>query len=325
MGYSNRNTLANTTYRCAPDVVLNGMGVLTYAFEVFSANTTIDGCEITGYVSNTEAVVSFRNQSYAQNVGRNTWSSFGKVINNNIHNNSGGGIDLGGHNHQALDNDVNFNGRYGIAGGGGNNLLIQGNHVEGNNTRNFDGRDEAGGGKVTTATNVQWINNTYLHNNGPEIWADIDVDEILVEGNTVIATWTAVMLETSYRATVRNNTLTTNGCDDPRAGSFPDNEWCNVIFVYNSGDNVQESLIHNNILTGQYVQQSQMVQLLEIWFFFQDRFVDDNPNGDLYGSGKWQVFENNLALGQWQFDCEPEGGLNQAECNAIEVDIEVTG
>lgn len=316
LGYSNTNPSPNTTYQCATQAngakgVLNGQGQRQYAFEVRVLNVTLQDCEVTGYVSDTEAVISYRD------------GSSGIIQRMNIHHNGAGGIDAGGNNVQVLNNDVRANGRYGIAGGGGSNYLIQGNFVEGNNTRNFSGQGEAGGGKFTVATNVRWINNTYIRNNGPEIWCDNSCREVTVQGNTIIATWTGIMHEVSFRATISGNdvtieyTLDTNGdgtfdtCGDPRSDN-----WCNAIFVYNAGHATQESEIYSNILRG---------PVPHLWFYFQDRFVNDNPNGELFGSGNWHVFDNGLTSGEWVFECEPEGGLSQAECNAIEANIDVDG
>lgn len=302
LGYSNTNPQANTVYRCAPGVVLDGQGSREYAFTGSANNVTVENCIVQNYATEFNGAPIFPRG--------NGWL----IQNNEVRANLHGGIDAAGSNTRVIGNHVHHNGQFGIAGGGGSNLLIQGNLVEHNNQDEHNAHFEAGGGKVTVANGVTWRNNVYRSNNGPEIWADIDVRNALYEGNTVEAAgWPAIMHEVSYDAVIRNNTLRSTGCDDPRGG-----EWCNVLFLYNSGHEQVTSIVHNNTI----VKSGSGVK---VWIFYQDRFVDDNPNGELYGNGNWRLFENGLNQGDVVMDCAPEGGLSQSECNAILADIEVEG
>ncbi|HEU0073624.1 MAG TPA: right-handed parallel beta-helix repeat-containing protein [Dehalococcoidia bacterium] len=227
-GYSNTNPQANTTYECGPGVVLDGRGA-KFAFTGTASNVTIQNCEIRGY-----------NSGFQEGAIRSLGEGW-LIQNNDIHDNSHGGIDGGGNNTVIRNNHVHHNGMYGIAGGDGANLLIEGNEVSYNNTANFDAGFEGGGGKVTEANGLIIRNNTYHHNFGPGIWSDENVINAIIENNNVYEnTWVGIFYEISAGAVIRNNTLTNNGFGDPR-GAF----WRSQIIVAASND----VLVEGNVVS----------------------------------------------------------------------------
>ena len=226
-GYSNTNPQANTTYQCASGVVLDGRGA-KFAFTGSASNVTIQNCEIKGY-----------NSGFQEGAIRSHGDGW-LIQDNNVHDNSHGGIDGGGNNTVIRNNYVHHNGMYGIAGGDGANLLIEGNEVSYNNTGGFDPGFEGGGGKVTEANGVVIRNNTYHHNFGPAIWADENVINATIENNNVYEnTWVGIFYEISAGGVIRNNTLTNNGAGDPR-GWF----WRSQIIVAASSD----VLVEGNVI-----------------------------------------------------------------------------
>ena len=278
--YSNQNPVNNTTYQCAPGVVLDGQNAVTYAFFVGSGktNVTVRDCEITGYSSNLEAAVRY-----------DAGSSGGLITNNYIHDNGAGGIDAGGNNHRVIGNRVERNGKYGIAGGDGENLLIELNEVHWNNSRHFDGTDEAGGGKVTVVDGVTWRNNKFSHNSGPGIWCDESCRGVVMEFNEVWNNGWAVWHEISYDAQIRNNNIHDNArCNiagvmcDPR-GAF----WLVELLIFNSGSQTIPSTITGNTITGPGGK---------VFFLNQDR--------DAFRTWNWTISNNGLSASDFDFECD---------------------
>ena len=137
------------------------------------------------------------------------------IKNNEIANNAGGGI-TGDTGSRVIGNFVHHNGQIGLVGHG-EDLLVEGNEVSHNNTRNFDPNVEAGGSKWAE-TNGLVVRNNYVHdNNGPGLWTDINNINTLYENNRVDNNRGAgIFHEISYDAVIRNNVITGNG--DSSAG-----------------------------------------------------------------------------------------------------------
>ncbi|HLK47706.1 MAG TPA: right-handed parallel beta-helix repeat-containing protein [Bryobacteraceae bacterium] len=135
------------------------------------------------------------------------------VAENEVRWNHGNGINLkdGG---QAVKNFVHHNGQKGI-GGGGAELLIQGNEISFNNWAGFDLAWEAGGAKFAQTRGLIVRDNSIHDNTGEGLWCDVDCIDSVYEGNTVFNNSAGGMAyEISYGAVIRNNIVRDNGARD---------------------------------------------------------------------------------------------------------------
>ena len=135
---------------------------------------------------------------------------------------------------QVIGNYVHDNGEVGV-GGGGNNVLVQGNELASNGFwSGIDPLWEAGGLKFAQTDNLV-VRGNYSHdNNGSGLWGDIDSINTLYEDNVVVHnTINGISYEISYNAIIRNNTLVGNGYGDTRGWG-----WGSEINIQNS-QNVQ--------------------------------------------------------------------------------------
>src|SRR4051812_44185885 len=139
---------------------------------------------------------------------------FGVIEDNEIRGNQVG-IDIGSRE-TIRNNFIHHNRRYGISGGPGDDMLIEGNEVSFNNTSHFDPNDDAGGSKVigghqTGVNRLTWRRN-YVHDNfGNGIWSDGNLRNVLYEENLVENnTGSGIFHEISWDAVIKNNTLRKN-------------------------------------------------------------------------------------------------------------------
>ena len=135
---------------------------------------------------------------------------------------------------RVIGNYVHDNGEVGV-GGGGNNVLVQGNELASNGFwSGIDPLWEAGGLKFAQTDNLV-VRGNYSHdNNGSGLWGDIDSINTLYEDNVVVHnTINGISYEISYNAIIRNNTLVGNGYGDTRGWG-----WGSEINIQNS-QNVQ--------------------------------------------------------------------------------------
>jgi parallel beta-helix repeat protein len=112
-------------------------------------------------------------------------------------------------------NYIHHNRRYGISGGPGSNILIQGNELAFNNTAHFDPNDDAGGSKIVGSDAgvnfLTWRGNHVHDNYGQGIWSDGNVRNAVYEDNLVENNHGAgIDHEISWGAVIRNNTLRNN-------------------------------------------------------------------------------------------------------------------
>src|SRR5215475_2098604 len=135
---------------------------------------------------------------------------------------------------QIIGNYVHDNGQMGL-GGGGNNILVQGNELARNGFwSGIDPNWESGGFKFAETDNLV-VRGNYSHDNfGSGMWTDIDNIHTLYEDNLVVHnTGSGIAHEISYDAIIRNNTLIANGYGDTRGWG-----WGSAINIQNS-QNVQ--------------------------------------------------------------------------------------
>jgi parallel beta-helix repeat protein len=137
-------------------------------------------------------------------------------------------------------NYIHHNKRYGIIGGPGTNIMIQGNEVAFNNTAHFDPNDDAGGSKIAGSEAgvnfLTWRGNHVHDNYGQGIWSDGNVrnavyEENLVENNT----GAGIFHEISWGAVIRNNTLRNNMTAEKGLGKSC---WWGANIALNNSQNV---------------------------------------------------------------------------------------
>jgi hypothetical protein len=117
--------------------------------------------------------------------------------------------------------DIHHNGQIGITGVG-RGVMIEGNHIWENNTREFLTSWEAGGIKLAASQDVVLRNNDVHDNAGAGIWCDIDCRDVLYEGNIAERNRGAgIFHEISFSAIIRNNKLGHNGIG--KKGEFSGN------------------------------------------------------------------------------------------------------
>jgi len=113
---------------------------------------------------------------------------------------------------QVLRNNIHHQGQDGIIGWKNDGVLIEGNEVAYNNTAGYYPFWEAGGIKMSAATNLTVRNNRVHHNMGKGIWTDENAYKVLIEGNTSSDNdHQGISHEVSYDAIIRNNTVERNG------------------------------------------------------------------------------------------------------------------
>lgn len=145
---------------------------------------------------------------------------------------------LKGKNNKLLRNDISRGGQLGIHGSG-QNILLQGNRIHGNNTENFDPFWEAGGVKM--ASNVSQLTvegNEIFNNYGAGVWCDIDCSEVVYSNNRAHHnSGPGLFFEIGSGAKIFNNVVWENGW------GFPSRGWSSGI-VSSSSRNVE---IYNNV------------------------------------------------------------------------------
>ena len=146
--------------------------------------------------------------------------------------NYGVGAKLQGDNSKFIGNFVHDNGQLGL-GGGGDNVLVEGNEIARNSYWSGVDVDWEGGGFKFTRTDGLIVRNNYSHDNkGPGMWTDIDNIHTLYENNIIVnSTGAGISHEISYDAIIRNNVLISNGAEDSRGWW-----WGNEIQIQNSSN-----------------------------------------------------------------------------------------
>jgi parallel beta-helix repeat protein len=141
----------------------------------------------------------------------NDYGAYWQVTDNQIRWNHGGGVRTG-KQMQILRNNIHHQGQVGIIGWKSDRVLIEGNEIAYNNTAGYYPYWEAGGSKMTGATNLTVRNNRVHHNKGKGLWTDENVIYALIEGNICTDNdHQGISHEVSYDAVIRNNTVERNG------------------------------------------------------------------------------------------------------------------
>lgn len=207
------------TYLGAPGAVLDGRGLNGYAFVFQAADVTIRHLTVRGFVPPVDQGVV------------NHDSGPGWVIEHNtIEENRGAGL-MGGDRQQVRGNCLRNNGQYGMNAFGGDDLVVEGNEIVGNNTDDLETRIPGcgctGGVKFWDVDRADVRGNWVHDNRGVGLWADTNNNDFLVEGNVIEDNdGEAMFYETSYNLIFRNNMLRRNALVSGRefaadADNFP--------------------------------------------------------------------------------------------------------
>lgn len=117
----------------------------------------------------------------------------------------------------ARHNHVHHNGGLGLIGAG-EDILIEENEIDHNNTAEYDPYWAAGGTKWVHTSGLVVRRNSSHDNDGPGLWTDIDNRDVLFEENHVFDNaLSGIFHEVGYRAVIRRNRVERNG----RAKPFP--------------------------------------------------------------------------------------------------------
>ncbi len=173
--------------------------VTPVAFQPSANNVTIKNLTVEKYAAPLQQAA----------VGLDTVSGW-VVTNNTIRLNHGAGT-MAGTSGQLISNRLLQNGQEGYAGGG-SGFLINRNEIAYNNFAGVDSGWEAGGGKITEASNGVVSRNCVHDNNGPGIWMDAGGNGVIVEDNVVWNNRDAgIFYEISTNGIIRNNVVADNG------------------------------------------------------------------------------------------------------------------
>ncbi len=222
---------AYDTFVGAGGAILDGQKTATYAFTGSATGVTIKNLVIEKY--NTAAQNAPINPGYAGAGSTTLWT----VSNNEITGNAAAGIYSGGGDH-VVANYIHDNGQEGYSADG-TGAIYTDNVISSNNTANtfckVSATAECGGGKAWSTTNLM-ISYNFIHDNhGPGIWDDTDNQGTVIEHNDVENNWmSGIMHEISWDATIDDNVVKNNANANSQYCPLR-NYWCAEIFITNSG------------------------------------------------------------------------------------------
>jgi parallel beta-helix repeat protein len=225
--------------------VLDGQNSAKYAFgrggPPYPSNVTIKGLKITGYVPNTQSG-TIDAGGYYPNEGSDGWV----IDDNEVSYNGEYGIRIG-NNTRITNNRVHHNLRLNVAGSGNGTLIANNEIAFGNYQSKFSTNFEAGGTKFAYSDGVTVRGNNVHDNMGVGIHFDENNIRTVIEGNTIHHNGSeGIAIEISYATVIRNNTVTDNGWFDPRD---------RYTYVWNAGIGVHASPdveVYGNTVTGNY-------------------------------------------------------------------------
>jgi Right handed beta helix region len=209
------------TFIGAPGAVLDGRHRNLYAFGGDASGVTISHL----IVQNFGAAGDNNNEGVVNHDSGSNWTMSAMTIQKN----AGAGAMLGSGN-RLLGSCLRNNGQYGfnaVSETGVKNIRLNGNEISGNNTDDWEKRDEGcgctGGGKFWATTGAT-ITNNYVHDNhGAGLWADTNNTGFLFQGNYISGNDDeGLMYEISYNAAILDNTFVRNAIvNGPTNPGFP--------------------------------------------------------------------------------------------------------
>jgi len=205
-----------------------------YAFSGNANNVTIKGLLIEKYGAPGQTAAIFPENAAGDN--GSDWI----VENNEIRYNHGAGVEATT-GMQILSNRIHNNGELGIAGCG-DNILVESNNINFNNTDGYDYGFGAGGAKFDRTTNLVVRSNYVTGNYGAGLHSDTYSYNTLYEYNTTSNNKVAgIQYEISTYGVIRYNTITNDGYNPQGSGPW----WGSGIYNLNSS-NVE---VYNNTVT----------------------------------------------------------------------------
>ncbi|MGD8239104.1 MAG: right-handed parallel beta-helix repeat-containing protein [Armatimonadota bacterium] len=124
---------------------------------------------------------------------------------------NGNGLSFRGTGHVLRENVCQYNGQMGM-GGGGRDWLMENNSLLHNNQKGYSTGWEAGGIKITHTRGGKVIGMRADGNNGPGIWLDIDVRDVLIDRcSAKDNTGSGIHVEISGDVAITNCLLAGNG------------------------------------------------------------------------------------------------------------------
>lgn len=139
---------------------------------------------------------AFRMQNAAVRTGPNWWVQ--DVV---VQNNGGVGIEVAGSDSTFTNVTSNNNGQLGW-GINGNRVTLKNCGAMGNNTKNFNAADEAGGAKIYMTNGVTIDGGVWAKNEGPAIWFDWQNRNYAVRNTEVYGNWNPSQAWTGVGITV---------------------------------------------------------------------------------------------------------------------------
>ncbi|MET9497914.1 right-handed parallel beta-helix repeat-containing protein [Streptomyces sp. NPDC006552] len=194
-------------YLGAPGAVLDGRKKNQYAFGGDAPDVRVSHLTVQGFVApQNEGVV-------------NHGSADGWVIEDStIQYNSGAGL-MAGARQQVRGNCLRGNGQYGMNaykdGDSIRGLVVEGNEIVGNNTGDWERRQEGcgcTGGIKFWAVDRADVRGNWVHDNrGTGLWADTNNNDFRIQDNVIEKNdGAALIYEISYNAVIRDNTIRRN-------------------------------------------------------------------------------------------------------------------
>jgi len=236
---------SGNTFVGEPNAVLDGQGVTPYAFTKgpapYPSNVTIRGLKITNYNPPMQTATVDAG-GYYPNEGTTGWV----IDDNEVSYNGEYGIRIG-NSTRVTNNNAHHNKRLNIAGTG-NNTVIEGNEIAyGNYLNSFNTNFEAGGTKFGYTDGLV-LRDNYVHDNlGVGLHMDENNINTLIELNRIINNGSeGIAIEISYATRILNNTITGNGWNDPRN---------RYTYLWNAGIGVHASPnveVAGNTVSGNY-------------------------------------------------------------------------
>lgn len=209
------------TFIGAPGAILDGRHRNRYAFGGDASGVTISHL----IVQNFGTPGDNNNEGVVNHDSATSWTMSAVTIQKN----AGAGTMLGSGN-RLLGSCLRNNGQYGfnaVSETGVKNILLSGNEISGNNTDDWEKREEGcgctGGGKFWE-TKGATITKNYVHDNrGAGLWADTNNTGFLFQGNYISGNADeGLMYEISYNAAILNNTFVRNAIvTGPTNPGFP--------------------------------------------------------------------------------------------------------
>ncbi|WP_312868926.1 right-handed parallel beta-helix repeat-containing protein [Amycolatopsis pithecellobii] len=220
-------------YLGAPGATLDGQHVNQYAFTGHAGGVRIEHLTVQNFAApQDEGVV-------------NHDSGDGWILEHNTLQHNDGAALMAGAKQQVRGNCLRDNGQYGLNAYKGDGtitgLVVEGNEITGNNTGDWETKIEGcgcSGGVKFWAVNGADVRGNWVHDNrGVGLWGDTNNNDFLIEGNLIEGNdGAAIDYETSYNATIRNNTIRRNNWVDGRKyADRGDNFPLATIYISESG------------------------------------------------------------------------------------------